>query len=108
MTAQPDYHFTVHLRGNIGWILDRIEVGDQRDRDPIVAVDSLVPGNDGAQLARLAATQLDWRFSANALKIQCVVTSGINETKEAIRLFKQQGCLCMAAEGEKSQCCKNR
>ena len=56
--AQARDHFAIHMVGNFGGIFDGIEVGDQRDGDPIVAVDSLVAGNDGAQLAGLAAAQL--------------------------------------------------
>ena len=39
-------------------ILDRVEIGNERDRDPVVAGDALVAGDHRAQFARLAAAQL--------------------------------------------------
>ena len=44
-------HIAIHMLGHIGDILDRIEIGDQGNHDPVIVVDPLVAGDDGAQLA---------------------------------------------------------
>ena len=109
--AHPGYCFAVHMGGYIGGVLDRIEVGNKRYRDPIVVIDSLVTGNDYAHFAGLAAAQLYGSFGADALKINGVVPSGIDETEKAVRLLQQQSCLGVTLRGEKGenrQCYKSQ
>ena len=99
--AQPLDHVAVTCAGTSAAILDRVEVGNERNRDPIVAVDSLIAGDDRAHLARLAAAQLDRGFGADALEIDGVVPGGIQGAEEAIRLLHQQGRLRTAARATK-------
>lgn len=77
-------------------VADRIEVWNQRHRQPVVPVDALVAGDDGARFAGLAAAQPYRRFGANALKINGIMPGWVYGTKKAIRLLHQQGCLCPA------------
>ena len=66
--AQPLDRVAVHMHRDVGRIVNRVEIRKERDRDPIVSVDSLVAGDDDAHLTGLAAAQLDRGFGADALE----------------------------------------
>ena len=100
--AQALYRVAIHVGGDVGGIVDRIEIRQERNRDPVVSVDALVTGDDDAHLAGLAAAQFDRGCGANALEIDGVMACGVEDAENAVRLLHQQGRLRMAgraAEG---------
>ena len=95
--AHPIHHRAVYMGWNGLRILDRIEIRNQRDCDPIVVIDSLITRNHGSYFARFAAAQLHGRLGANVFEINRCVPGGVDGAEEAIRLLHQQGGLGMAA-----------
>jgi hypothetical protein len=88
------------MRGNLGRVFDRIEVWNERDSHPVVAADSLVAGDDRAQLPRLAAAKFDRGFGADAVKIEGIVPGWVDGTEEAVRLLHEQRRLRATHDGK--------
>ena len=54
--------FFVHRQGNVARRIDRVEIADQGDGDPVIAVDLVVAADDDAKFAVMAGAK---RRSAN-------------------------------------------
>src|SRR5579863_6250895 len=98
--------FAVHALRNFHRALDRIEVGNQRDGDPIIWADAIIAGNHNTELTWIAAAKLDGGLRADARKIDCIVTGWIQGAEKAVGLFHEQSRLSKDLRAAESKKCE--
>lgn len=88
----PQFHLQPRRRRrrNLHWIVHRIQIGNQRYRQPVVSVNPVIPAQHHARLAIPAGPQLRRRFRAYMVQINSGVPRRIHCPKLAKRLFQQQ------------------
>src|SRR5208282_1828517 len=90
LVAQKSDHFCVGEKRNTLGALDCVEVRDQGDGEPIVAVNAIVAAEDDAGFSRRAAAQNDRRIGANGGQIDGGVAGGGKITHLAVGFLKKQ------------------
>ncbi len=88
--AQGRNLFPVYRQGNVGRRIDRVEIRNQRDRNPVIAIDLVVAADDDAKLAVVAGAKHDVRIGADMIEIDGGVAGGVDRTKISVRLFHQE------------------
>lgn len=88
--AQPGDLRPVGGGGRLLRLLDRVEVGDRRHGEPVVAPDAGVAADDDPALAGAAAAQLGGRLGADARQVDGHVPGGVERPEGAVRLLEQQ------------------
>jgi hypothetical protein len=100
--AQSCDLFFVHRLGNVGQRIDGVEIGDQRDGEPVIPINLVVAADDDAILSVVARAEHGGGISANVIEINGGVASGVYCAKIAVRLFHQE---CDGGVGVRS-CCR--
>src|SRR5579872_4652534 len=77
-------------QGHVLGFVDRVKVGNQGNRDPVMPSDAIVAADDRAQLSRVATAQDQWRLRTNPRQVDCGVTSPAKGSVVAVRLFQQK------------------
>src|ERR1700734_1323 len=67
--AEARYERSVGRRWNVFDALDRLDVRNEGNREPIVAVDLVVAADDGAGLAGTARAKTGWSFCAHMVEV---------------------------------------
>jgi hypothetical protein len=70
-------------------LLDGVEIGDERHRDPVVAGNVVVAADDGAQLTRGAAAEDYGRLGADVGQVDGVVPGSGESAVVAVGFFKK-------------------
>lgn len=89
--AQFELEFGSGRVGDFRWIIDRVQVGQQRHGEPIVAVDAVIAAEDDAHFAVAARAQVCGRVSADAIEENGGVAGGIHGAEAAEGLLDEQG-----------------
>jgi hypothetical protein len=76
--------------GNIARRIDGVEIADQRNGDPVIAVDLVVAADDDAILAVVAGAKHGGRIGADVIEIDGGVAGGVHRAKIAVGLFHEQ------------------
>src|ERR1700733_1627992 len=75
--AHTVHYVPVHMLGDRSGLLHRVEIRNQRNRNPVVVIDSLVARNDSAHLSGAVAAELYERLGTDAFKINRGMSGGI-------------------------------
>src|SRR5580700_1093029 len=94
LIAQECFELGVRVERNIFGVFDGVQVGDERNRDPVVSADSRVAADDYAVFSGVAAAQGDGSRGANTRQVDRRVAGSSKGPIVAIRLFEQDCYIC--------------
>jgi hypothetical protein len=92
-------------------MVNRVQVRNQRDGDPVVASDTVVTTDDDALFPRTAMPQLEWRFSADTRQIDRTMARASKSAIVTVRFFQQKRCLppsIRTCQGQKQRQAENK
>ncbi len=89
LIAQERHELRVRIERNILGIVHCVQVGNERDRDPVISRDSRVAADDCSVLSRVAAPQCYGRRGADPCQVDRGVAGSCKGSVVAIRLFEQ-------------------
>src|SRR5579863_9652502 len=89
--AQECSQFGVGKERDILGTFYGVEVGNERNGDPVIAVDAVVAAEDNAGFSGGAAPQNDRRLSAHVGEVDGGVAGRGKESQLSVRLFQEQG-----------------
>ena len=77
--------------GDLGGVVHGVEVGDEGDGDPVVAIDFMVAGDDDAELAGAAGAEVGGGGGADVIEVEGGVAGGVHGAKLAEGLLHEEG-----------------
>jgi hypothetical protein len=87
--------------GNVSRRIDGVEIGNQGDGEPVIAVNLVVTADDDAEFTVMARTERGGGVVADVIEINGRVASGVHCAKIAVRLFHQE---CNRGVGARGSC----
>src|ERR1700680_1695126 len=98
LIAQECHQLRVRVERNIFWIFDGVQVGNERDRDPIISPDSSIAADDYPVLSGVAPSQGHGSRGANTRQVDRRVAGSCQGSVVAIGLFEQDSSVCRSEE----------
>ena len=95
LIAKKCHQLRVRVERNIFRIFDGVQVGNERDRDPVVTRDSRVAADDYAVLPGIAAAQGDGSRGADTRQVNRGVAGSGKGSIVAIGLFEKDSNICV-------------
>lgn len=89
--AQFEFQPRRNRRRNLGGVIDRVEIGNQRNGQPVVSVNAMIAAEDHAGFSFMARTEVDGGVGANVVEVDGRMPGRVHGPEPAKGLLEQQG-----------------